>query len=269
MFVKYDNTFPVRFTRQSGKRNLVVPHYHEEAEILAVTGGEVLIEAGASSLKCRQGDLLVFYPNTLHQVSAESEAAEIASLSYKTDLTLPAGRFAQVVGGFCLFKEDHPEYAELCSLFGRISSVFDSDRSTQELEVTALLLLLSAVLIREGVMTPADSKKGESRLQPALAFIEENYNGCIKISDLEKLLNLSKEHIIRLFKAETGKTPAEYVLDIKIKRSMELLKEGELSVTEISSALGFSSPSHFSKTFKSRLETTPRQYQKSLRNDKA
>ena len=128
--------------------------------------------------------------------------------------------------------------------------------------MTACLLNLSAVYIKENIMVSADRKLGRSRLQPAFLYIEENLGSVIKIADLERVLNLSKEHIIRLFKSETGKTPAEYVIDLKIKTAMEMLKSDKTSITEIAVGLGFSSPSHLSKSFKERLKMTPSEYKK-------
>lgn len=263
MFVKYEKEFPVRLSRQKGRKNLVIPHYHEDAEILKVACGRVVIGAGKESINCQNGDIVVFYPNTMHQVCAESDDAEIISLSYKTDITNFAGRFLPKVGGFQLFEKAHSEYDKMASIFSEVVGLFARKTDTFGLEMTASLMRFSAVFIRDGIMT-AELQAGQSRLYPAFEFIEQNLGSVIKISDFETLLNLSKEHIIRLFKSETGKTPTEFILDFKIKRAVEMLKEGRASITEISENLGFSNPSHFSKVFKVRVNMTPREYKNSL-----
>ena len=264
MFVRYEKDFPVRFSQQSGRKNLVIPHYHEDGEILKVTRGRVLIQSGNETKIYYNGDIIIFYPNTLHQVCDESGDAEIVSITYKTELTHFAGKFPVKTGGAYLFGGTHPEYLRLDSIFEEAVGLFAHKTDTFEIELTACLLRFSAIFVRCGIMTSSDETKHKSRLSPAFRYVENNLSSVVKISDLEGVLNLSKEQIIRLFKAETGKTPAEYILDLKIKRAMEMLRTDTLSITEISENLGFSNPSHFSKVFKARVNMTPREYKNSL-----
>ena len=261
-FIDYNKDFPAHLSVQSGRKQLVVPHYHEDAEIFTVSEGGVSVQAGTEIIKCYKGDILVLYPNTLHQVKSLTEDAKISALLYDTQTVSFAGRFLPRPGGFSLFKEDHPKYFEIKGFFDRAAGLFSDRGVTFGIEVIACLLNLTAIFIREKIMVSAAEKDDPSRLRPAFLYIEENLGSVIKIADLERVLNLSKEHIIRLFKSETGKTPAEYIIDLKLKRAMKLLKGGTASVTEISAQLGFSTPSHFSKAFKTRLGMTPKEYKK-------
>ena len=262
MFIDYNKNFPAHLSVQSGRKNLVEPHYHEDAEILSVNEGCVLIRAGTENIKCYKGDILVLYPNTLHRVSALTEDAKISALLYETSAVRFAGSFSPKKGGYSLFREGNSKFSELRGYFDTAAGLFSKKEITFNIEMTACLLNISAVFIKEGIMISSDARSVQSRLQPAFSYIEENLCSVIKISDLERVLNLSKEHIIRLFKAETGKTPAEYILDLKIKKAMKMLKGENPSITEISVGLGFSSPSHFSKVFKARLGMTPGEYKK-------
>lgn len=261
-FIDYSKDFPAHLSVQSGRNNLVAPHYHEDAEIIMITDGKVDVGVGTENIKCYKGDILVLYPNTLHRINALTENAEITALLYKTDIVGFAGSFLPKRGGYSLFEEKHPIYSRLKGIFCDAVGLFSEKSNTFGIEMTACLLNLSAVYIKENIMVSADRRLGQSRLQPAFLYIEENLGSVIKIADLERVLNLSKEHIIRLFKSETGKTPAEYVIDLKIKTAMEMLKSDKTSITEIAVGLGFSSPSHLSKSFKERLKMTPSEYKK-------
>ncbi len=262
MFIDYNKNFPAHLSIQSGRKSLVVPHYHEDAEILNISEGGVSVQAGTENIECYKGDILVLYPNTLHQVKALTEDAKISALLYDTSAVSFAGRFLPKMGGHFLFREGHPRYTGLKGFFDTAVGLFSKKEATFDIEMTACLLNISAVFIKENIMASADRNTDQSRLQPAFAYIEENIGAVIKISDLERVLNLSKEHIIRLFKAEAGKTPAEYIIDLKLKRAMKQLKGENASITDISVGLGFSSPSHFSKVFKARLGMTPGEYKK-------
>ena len=61
-------------------------------------------------------------------------------------------------------------------------------------------------------------------------------------------------------KALTGVTPNEYIIIYKLNKSVEMLKKGEMNISEVSYSLGFSSPSHFSNTFKNRFGMSPKNY---------
>lgn len=260
MFVKYNKNFPVYVSRQNNRENLVIPHFHEDVEILKITKGNVVIQAGNRFLECHQGDILFFAPNTLHQVNSVDKNAEIIAISYSDRILKFAIDYTLKKVGFHSFSNADQSYLKINQIFKKAIDIFNEKSIAYEVEMTACLLELSALLIKEKMAVVKAENSGKSRLEPAIKYIEENLDSPIKIADLIKVLNLSKEHIIRLFKDEIGKTPAEYITDRKIKKAMSMLVETTVSLTEISESLGFSNPSHFSKVFKERIKMTPTKY---------
>ncbi len=105
------------------------------------------------------------------------------------------------------------------------------------------------------------SKKSIKKLQD---FLMENYQKDFSLDEIANLVNYSPYHLIRLFKSETGKTPFQYFIDIKIKKAKQLLKNTTLSITEISYQCGFNNSSHFSTTFKKHVGVSPLKYQKTF-----
>ena len=82
----------------------------------------------------------------------------------------------------------------------------------------------------------------------------------IDTSELAEMLQVSRSGLFRKMKALTGVTPNEYIIIYKLNRSVEMLKKGEMNISEVSYSLGFSSPSHFSNTFKNRFGMSPKNY---------
>lgn len=97
-------------------------------------------------------------------------------------------------------------------------------------------------------------------IRRAMEYMDEYYSSNFSIDDIAKEANLSKFHFIRVFKAETGKTPYEYMMDVKIQKAKELLKARQHTVTEICFLLGFNDHSHFTKTFKKKTGCTPSEF---------
>ncbi|PKM77157.1 MAG: hypothetical protein CVU90_08375 [Firmicutes bacterium HGW-Firmicutes-15] len=89
-------------------------------------------------------------------------------------------------------------------------------------------------------------------------YIHANYQTSFSLNDLAQVANLSPYHFSRVFKAEVGKTPVEYMLDVKINHAKDLLlKCRDKSVTEICFESGFNNLSHFSRTFLKKVGITP------------
>lgn len=96
----------------------------------------------------------------------------------------------------------------------------------------------------------------------------ENYTGNYSLQEVSRVANLSPYHFIRVFRAETGKTPYDFLLDVKIEKSKEMLKSVSKTVTDACFGCGFNNISHFTVAFKKRVGVTPSDYRKSLFSEK-
>ena len=103
-------------------------------------------------------------------------------------------------------------------------------------------------------------KCNTENIKTVINYMNENYISGVSCSDLANLIKMDKFGFIRSFKAETGRTPYEYLLDLKIEKAKKMLKSNEYTVTEISMMCGFSSHSHFTSTFKKRVGISPTEY---------
>jgi AraC family transcriptional regulator len=75
----------------------------------------------------------------------------------------------------------------------------------------------------------------------------------------------SRVHFIRMFKAATGYSPHNYLLNLKLERARELLRNPSISLIDIALDCGFSSHSHMSRLFHKIVGVTPSDYRRSLR----
>ena len=75
---------------------------------------------------------------------------------------------------------------------------------------------------------------------------------------------MSETTFNRHFKKETGITPIEYLLDVRIRKSKDMLRRNELSITEIAILCGFSSVAYFSSCFTNRVNVSPQEYRNSF-----
>jgi AraC-like DNA-binding protein len=82
----------------------------------------------------------------------------------------------------------------------------------------------------------------------------------LTLGKISEEVNLTREHFCRLFKAETGFTPAKYIKHLKLQRGKHLLENTFLSIKEITHKVGLNDESHFVKDFKSVFGVTPAKY---------
>ena len=92
-------------------------------------------------------------------------------------------------------------------------------------------------------------------------YIDNNYDNDLNLDLLSQLRFVSKFHLLRLFKKHYGQTPRQYLIDKRIEKSKEQLKNG-MSVTETCFAIGFESLGSFSTLFKAKTEKPPSEFQK-------
>lgn len=100
-----------------------------------------------------------------------------------------------------------------------------------------------------------------SRIRQVCEYIQQNCTQVFGLSDLANEARLSKYHFARLFKAEIGLTPYEYLIQLKIKYAKELMLKG-YSPLEVALELGFADQSHFINLFKKHTGVTPVNYLK-------
>lgn len=98
------------------------------------------------------------------------------------------------------------------------------------------------------------------RLLDSCDYIYSNYDRDISLDDLARVACLSRFHFLRLFRIAFQKTPHQFINDVRVQRSKELLTRTNFDVKTISSAVGFASSSSFSRMFFRQTGTYPTQY---------
>ena len=102
-------------------------------------------------------------------------------------------------------------------------------------------------------------------VQSALYFFDHQYYKDIKLKELADELNVSLNHLISVFRKETGITPNTYLQKSRMKQASILLSSTDMTMQEISSSVGISDANYFIKVFKKHYGETPSNYRKKYR----
>ena len=94
--------------------------------------------------------------------------------------------------------------------------------------------------------------------------IDSNIDQRISVQALAKLARLSVCYFVRAFKQSVGVTPHDYLIRRRVERTMELLSDTDMSLSEIALAAGFADQSHCARRFREHVGMSPRDYRWSI-----
>ncbi|KRQ86365.1 Transcriptional regulatory protein YehT [Caloramator mitchellensis] len=102
-----------------------------------------------------------------------------------------------------------------------------------------------------------------------LEFINKNYNQDISLYDAARSVNLSYHYLSKIFKDEIGKGFVDYLTELRIEKSIQLLSNQKISIKEICQNIGYNDPNYYCKIFKKVTGMTPSEFRmsKGLRGD--
>ncbi len=133
-----------------------------------------------------------------------------------------------------------------------------------ELQLTAELYKLLAFLMKE---FPSKAMSDSSILiqnyiKQVKKIIHTQYVNPLKISEIAKKLNLNRSYLYKIFKEETDYSLKDYLIQIRMEKSADLLTRTTFHISEIANAVGFPDALAFSKAFKKHFGQSPSHYRK-------
>jgi AraC family transcriptional regulator len=153
-------------------------------------------------------------------------------------------------------------------ILGMLTDELEAERPLGRLYVDSLAHALAARYLLLDVGSAARSKPRVTGLVPRIlnrvrAKIEANLEADLSLESLAEESGYSRTHFLRMFRAATGVTPHQYVLNLRLRRAQDCLRHAKSSIIDIALSCGFSSQSHMTNVFRQRLETTPAEFRRS------
>ena len=93
-------------------------------------------------------------------------------------------------------------------------------------------------------------------------YIGEHYSENITLSDIADIVFLNPAYLSAMFKKETGQTLTQYLIDVRIDKAKEMLRNPEKSIGEIACLVGYQDERHFSKLFSKMTGVKPTEYRR-------
>ena len=125
-------------------------------------------------------------------------------------------------------------------------------------------LIMTIVIEAVHSFEAAISNSGNSYVQRACAYMEENFMDDINIHDVVSHLGVSEVYLYKNFEKETGQTPNGYLHNLRLEKACDLLAHTEDSITTIAMETGFSSSQYFTNVFKKYAGETPTAFRRRI-----
>lgn len=113
-----------------------------------------------------------------------------------------------------------------------------------------------------------DNNYNISNVKKVLTYIHKNYSNKIYTDDMAKLIGMNTQYFCRYFKKLVGKTPTEYINEIRIEKATELLSETDRKIIDIAMSCGYDNMGYFIKRFDDQKHMTPSKYRKQIKLSK-
>lgn len=249
-----------------------VEGYICDYQIAYVAAGALRFSIHQRPVFCPSGTLILFEPFVVYttEVLPTEEALQCYSIHFDIE---PEHRQKELVQMLLGRRGNVFLPGELPPVSSLFQNLFESRQHTDmgmalqtdlELRLACLYMLRarwpetgdSALFVRPG------SAREAELVQEGIAYIKEHISRPLRLGALSKHLNISANYLYKCFMDVLQTSPSRYILQYKIRLSVGMLTAGGATMEEIAERLGFSSPYHFSTTFKQIMGCSPRNYVK-------
>ena len=151
---------------------------------------------------------------------------------------------------------------EIVSLFQRILEAGNEERSGYQQYISGIVIHLLGYIHFRSKDNYFEDKEIAQKIDKARVLIREQLNANVRPEAIAKELIMTYSWFRRLFKQYTGLAPAQYISQLRLQRTRELLSTTSRSVKEIAVEMNYESVDYFSTQFKRETKMTPTQYRK-------
>jgi AraC family transcriptional regulator len=118
--------------------------------------------------------------------------------------------------------------------------------------------MTAGMTVIDGLPSPHLQRK----IREVQVFLAQNLASDVDLNTIARQAALSPYYFTRQFTAMVGMPPYRYLIMLRIQRAALLLRESDLTVTQILHRVGFHSPSHFTTTFRRHMGVSPTDYRR-------
>lgn len=252
-------------------------HWHPEIELTLVLEGDIAYRVNDTLYHLKAGEGLFCNTNVLHTGRRlHEEDCSYLSITfhprflYGYSSSIMQSKYMSHILKSPSLSSIHfaPEVKWQKKVLNRLEQIrkLDIKRGpSMELKIQVALLKIWQQIYEHtgsGDMAGTENGRDTERIRQIMEYMQEHYAEKITLEELAEQVHLCKSECCRLFKRYMNETMFEYLLDYRIERSLELLRQSGLDVTGVAGRVGFGDPGYYARIFKRKMGCTPLEYRK-------
>ena len=248
------------------------PHWHEDAELIYVTAGQLRVTVWSETFSLRAGDIVIILPHAIHSMEQIGrEHAHYYNIVFNFSIFGMDTGYDKYLKPFltqekkvnCYEPAGSPLNSQLTPLILSLIEHRQNSYTTDEYLIKSHLFMIVHLLNRHCV----DAQDNElaqhqtyEKLKQALYRVQLSYAQETSVRKAAALCGFSESHFMKLFKELTGMSFTAYLINYRLELAASQLLKTDLSIIDIAGNCGFRNQSYFTRAFVKKYGTTPTKY---------
>ncbi len=253
-YAEYDTPFEVERVR-------------EDYYIMYLVGGTLTVKIGGLTKLAEVGDLILLRAGDLQCYSFDGKST---FKYYWIHFTGYAAPHVLDTCGFVRSGVYHVGLSEsILQCFNKhFADFYGKPVENTYMEISAAAHLMEIFSVMRGAIEGYGIKAGsaEQKIFAAAKYINENYTSPLSVEDLAAQQGMSSGYFSKMFVRFLGSSPQNYLIRIRLQNSCMLLRQSDMSIAQISDAVGYDDPLYFSRIFRKHFGMSPAEYRKMHRS---
>jgi AraC-like DNA-binding protein len=258
-------------------------HGHDILEANYILSGTAIHQIDGEERSCPPGSMGIIQPGQNHSLVTGEEGAHVINMYLDTArYSLPAvpDELSAIVGclfppaglpdiprgsiSFLHFQDPAPLASILLYCVEEQKNKQTGYEASMESALRMILIACARQAMADGVDTIASHNSKWQRFEKLRLSLEQNYAIPHTLGSMADELDISEGHLCRQYKAYTGMSPMEYLIQRRVRAAMQELRTSKRKVLEIAFAVGFSDLGYFNRKFRQIVGSAPRDYRSAL-----
>lgn len=255
-----------------------IRHSHDFAELIIITCGSGRHWIDGKTYPVSAGDVFLIQGNTEHYFQ-ERRNLGMYNIMFDDFYLREHLHSLRSMPGFNAFFLFEPTCRRSHKFGSRLhigpESLFKAETMLRQMEAESsaaapgfdLVLLARALeifvfLSREYGKEKTPTARSLFRLGEVISRLENEYLRRWTVAELSRVAAMAPSTLLPVFRKATGRSPIEYLIEVRLSKGAELLLKTDDPVSEIAAACGFADSNYFSRCFRRRYNCSPREYRR-------
>lgn len=247
-------------------------HWHDDIELILILSGRMLYNVNGEIVALNKGEGIFVNSRQLHFGFSDdkTECEYICILfhpfvlctvkSFETEYVEP------ILNSGMAYIHLLPQVMWQNRILKHIQDIYDcKDEREAPLYAQGYICFLWSQVLAHAEYDSSDKQIGDSKLtilKTMIDYVHQHYSEKITLEDIAKVGHISKRTCGTVFLKYLNKTPMGFLIEHRLRVAIELMKTSDMTILEISLAVGFAGASYFSETFRKNFGVSPTEYRK-------